>query len=91
MIRILLDQQHNTVIPVLLPREVKVAHKTGSIAPACTTIPGSFCSYPDGRKYVLVSTLQKPGKRYGRYYGDGKSIGNDLSVRIGPTIEITGR
>jgi beta-lactamase class A len=52
MIRILLDQQHNTVIPALLPREVKVAHKTGSIAGVHHD--SGIIFLPDGRKYVLV-------------------------------------
>jgi beta-lactamase class A len=52
MIRILLDQQHNTVIPALLPKEVKVAHKTGSIAGVHHD--SGIIYLPDGRKYVLV-------------------------------------
>ncbi|SJZ36535.1 beta-lactamase class A [Sediminibacterium ginsengisoli] len=52
MIRILLDQQHNTVIPALLPKDVKVAHKTGSI----TSVhhDAGIVFLPDGRKYVLA-------------------------------------
>lgn len=52
MIRILLDQKFNTIIPALLPADVKVAHKTGSI----TGIhhDSGIVFLPDGRKYVLV-------------------------------------
>ena len=52
MIKILLDQKFNEIIPALLPANVKVAHKTGSI----TGIQhdGGIVFLPDGRKYVLV-------------------------------------
>ena len=52
MIRILLDQQHNTLIPALLPKEVKVAHKTGSITGV--RHDSGIVFLPDGKKYVLV-------------------------------------
>lgn len=52
MIRILLDQQHNTLIPALLPKEVKVAHKTGSITGVHHD--SGIVFLPDGKKYVLV-------------------------------------
>lgn len=52
MIKTLLDQKHNTVIPALLPKEVKVAHKTGSIAGVHHD--SGIVFLPDGRKYVLV-------------------------------------
>jgi beta-lactamase class A len=52
MIRILLDQKHNTMIPALLPKEVKVAHKTGSITGVHHD--SGIVFLPDGRKYVLV-------------------------------------
>lgn len=52
MIRILLDQTHNTLIPALLPREVKVAHKTGTITGVHHD--SGIVFLPDGRKYVLV-------------------------------------
>jgi beta-lactamase class A len=49
---ILLDQQFNEIIPAKLPKEVKVAHKTGSI----TSVhhDSGIVYLPDGRKYVLV-------------------------------------
>ncbi|RAJ92668.1 beta-lactamase class A [Larkinella arboricola] len=52
MIRILLDQRFNTVIPAQLPNDVKVAHKTGSIAGVHHD--SGIVMLPDGRKYVLV-------------------------------------
>ncbi len=52
MIRILLDQRFNEIIPAQLPKNVKVAHKTGSI----TGIQhdSGIVFLPDGKKYVLV-------------------------------------
>jgi beta-lactamase class A len=52
MIKILLDQQFNDIIPAQLPTEIKVAHKTGFI----TGIhhDSGIVFLPDGRKYVLV-------------------------------------
>ena len=52
MIDILLNQEFNSRIPALLPSDVKVAHKTGSI----TGIEhdGGIVILPDGRKYILV-------------------------------------
>ena len=52
MIKILLDQKFNTVIPAKLPAEVKVAHKTGSITGV--QHDAGVVILPDGRKYVLV-------------------------------------
>jgi len=52
MIRVLLDQRHNTMIPALLPKEVKVAHKTGTITGVHHD--SGIVFLPDGRKYVLV-------------------------------------
>lgn len=52
MIRVLLDQKHNTMIPALLPPEVKVAHKTGNITGVLHD--SGIVFLPDGRKYVLV-------------------------------------
>ena len=52
MINILFEQKFNTMIPAQLPKEVKVAHKTGFI----TGIhhDSGIVFLPDGRKYVLV-------------------------------------
>jgi beta-lactamase class A len=52
MIKILLDQKFNEIIPAQLPKEVKVAHKTGSVSSVrhdCGII-----MLPDGSQYVLV-------------------------------------
>lgn len=52
MISILLDQRFNEIIPAHLPKEVKVAHKTGSITGVHHD--SGIVMLPDGRKYVLV-------------------------------------
>lgn len=52
MIRILLDQRFNEIIPAQLPKDVKVAHKTGSIKGI--QHDSGIVLLPDGRKYVLV-------------------------------------
>ncbi|WP_235918521.1 serine hydrolase [Sediminibacterium soli] len=52
MIGILLDQQFNEIIPAKLPKEVRVAHKTGSITGV--QHDSGIVLLPDGRKYVLV-------------------------------------
>jgi len=57
MINILLDQKHNTIIPALLPKEVKVAHKTGSIT--ALHHDSGIVFLPDGKKYVLVILSNK--------------------------------
>lgn len=52
MINILLDQKFNSIIPAQLPKEARVAHKTGFI----TGIhhDSGIVLLPDGEKYVLV-------------------------------------
>ncbi|SEK44441.1 Beta-lactamase enzyme family protein [Chitinophaga rupis] len=52
MIKILLDQHFNDVIPAHLPPDVKVAHKTGEISGV--RHDAGIVFLPDGRKYVLV-------------------------------------
>lgn len=52
MIKILEDQQFNEVIPARLPKNVKVAHKTGNISHV--EHDSGIVFLPDGRKYVLV-------------------------------------
>jgi beta-lactamase class A len=52
MIRILLDQKFNDAIPALLPKEVKVAHKTGWITRV--RHDSGLVVLPDGRQYTLV-------------------------------------
>lgn len=52
MIKILLQQEHNSIIPAELPNDIKVAHKTGSITGVHHD--SGIIFLPDGRKYVLV-------------------------------------
>ena len=52
MISILSDQKYNEIIPALLPKNVNVAHKTGSITGV--QHDSGIIFLPDGRKYVLV-------------------------------------
>lgn len=52
MVDILLDQKFNEIIPAHLPKEVKVAHKTGVIT--AVHHDSGIVLLPDGRKYVLV-------------------------------------
>ncbi len=52
MLKILMDQQHNSIIPANLPADVKVAHKTGSITGVHHD--SGIVYLPDGTKYVLV-------------------------------------
>jgi len=52
MVNILFDQKFNTIIPAKLPKDVKVAHKTGFITALHHDSGIVFLS--DGRKYVLV-------------------------------------
>lgn len=57
MTQILFDQKFNEVIPALLPKDVRVAHKTGSITGVQHDSGIVFLS--DGRKYVLVILSKK--------------------------------
>jgi beta-lactamase class A len=60
MTKILLNQQFNEIIPARLPKEVKVAHKTGNITNVLHD--SGIVLLPNGRKYVLVllsKNLQK--------------------------------
>ncbi len=52
MIAILLRQESRDMIPALLPENVKVAHKTGSITGV--EHDSGLVMLPDGREYVLV-------------------------------------
>lgn len=52
MIQILKDQQFNEIIPRYLPKDVSVAHKTGSITGVHHD--AGIVYLPDGRSYVLV-------------------------------------
>lgn len=57
MIRILLDQRYNDIIPAYLPKDTRVAHKTGSITGVHHD--SGIIFLPDGRKYVLVILSRK--------------------------------
>lgn len=52
MIKVLLDQQHNDMIPKYLPKSTPVAHKTGSITGVHHD--AAIVYLPDGRSYILV-------------------------------------
>ena len=52
MIEILMNQKYRDIIPFYLPKEVKVAHKTGMITGLHHD--SGIVFLPDGRKYVLV-------------------------------------
>ena len=52
MVKTLLDQRFNEIIPAQLPKDVKVAHKTGSITGV--QHDSGIVFLPDGRKYVLI-------------------------------------
>lgn len=57
IIKILLDQKFNDIIPAQLPPDVKVAHKTGSIT--SVQHDSGIVFLPDGRPYVLVFLSKK--------------------------------
>lgn len=52
MVQILLEQNFNELIPALLPADVRVAHKTGSITGV--EHDSGIVFLPDGRRYILV-------------------------------------
>lgn len=56
MMNILLDQKFNEIIPAHLPKDVRVAHKTGSITGV--RHDAGIVLLPDGKRYVLI-TLSK--------------------------------
>lgn len=57
MRKILFDQKFNEIIPEKLPKDVKVAHKTGSITGV--QHDSGIVYLPDGRKYILVLLSKK--------------------------------
>jgi beta-lactamase class A len=57
MIDVLSAQEFNTIIPARLPKEVRVAHKTGWIKGL--NHDSGIVILPDGRKYVLVILSHK--------------------------------
>ncbi|WP_313989941.1 serine hydrolase [Xanthocytophaga flavus] len=52
MIQILKEQKFNDIIPLYLPKEVQVAHKTGFITGV--RHDSAIVYLPDGRRYILV-------------------------------------
>lgn len=52
MREILMDQHFNSILPARLPKEVKVAHKTGNITGV--EHDGGIVYMKDGRSYVLI-------------------------------------
>jgi beta-lactamase class A len=63
MLKILLDQRFNEIIPARLPKGVKVAHKTGQISGV--EHDSGVVFMPDGRRYVVVllsKNLKDPKK-----------------------------
>jgi len=57
MRKILFDQKFNEIIPEKLPKNVKVAHKTGSITGV--QHDSGIIYLPNGRKYILVLLSKK--------------------------------
>lgn len=57
MLQILFDQKFNEIIPANLPKDAKVAHKTGSITGV--QHDSGIVFLPDGKKYVLVLLSRK--------------------------------
>lgn len=57
MTKILFDQKFNEIIPANLPKDVRVAHKTGSITGV--QHDSGIVYLPDGQKYVLVLLSKK--------------------------------
>jgi beta-lactamase class A len=57
MKKILFDQKFNEIIPANLPKDVRVAHKTGSITGV--QHDSGIVYLPDGRKYILVLLSKK--------------------------------
>jgi beta-lactamase class A len=55
MIGILSDQKFNEIIPAKLPKDVKVAHKTGNIAGV--NHDSGIVFLPDGRKYIEKAAI----------------------------------
>ncbi len=57
MTKILFDQKFNEIIPANLPKNLRVAHKTGSITGV--QHDSGIVYLPDGRQYVLVLLSKK--------------------------------
>lgn len=75
MIAILKDQKWNDIIPVHLPEDVEVAHKTGSIT--ALHHDSGIVYLPDGRSYVLVLLSKNLGD-----FDDGTARLAEVSKRV---------
>lgn len=75
MIDVLKDQYFNDIIPVHLPDDVTVAHKTGSITGVHHD--SGLVFLPDGRKYVLI-LLSKELEDF----EEGTNFLSDISKRV---------
>ncbi len=66
MLAILTGQTHNGLLPVPIPKDVKIAHKTGSLH---DTLNDVGIVYEDGEPYVIaVMTTQLPDLGLGRAF-----------------------
>ncbi len=66
MLAILTGQRHNTLLPMALPKDVKIAHKTGSLH---DTLNDVGIVYQDNEPYVIaVMTTQLPSLDIGRRF-----------------------
>ncbi len=66
MLAILTGQRHNTLLPMALPKDVKIAHKTGSLH---DTLNDVGIVYQDNEPYVIaVMTTQLPSLDLGRRF-----------------------
>ncbi|MCH8494235.1 MAG: class A beta-lactamase-related serine hydrolase, partial [Balneolales bacterium] len=72
MIEILKDQRFQRMIPALLPEDVVVAHKTGSITGI--NHDSGIVYLPDGRSYVLVILAGNLENN-----SDGTQVGAEIS------------
>ncbi len=57
MIKILLDQQYKDIIPAFLPKDLKIANKTGSITGV--RHDSAIVELPKGKRYVLILLSKK--------------------------------
>lgn len=61
MLSILLNQKFKTKIPALLPKNIKVAHKTGSIT--AIDHDAAIIELPNGNRYILVIMTKGFGRK----------------------------
>lgn len=75
MISILKDQKFNDMIPIYLPKNVKVAHKTGSITGVHHD--SGIVYLPNGKSYVLV-ILSKNLKNFDKATDEMAKVSKDI-------------